>query len=226
MSSGQLRHAGHAADTRVVKTDRLEQTRDIATTPADLYAIGSRERDFIAPNSNEAGERFTSFFKTVGKSIVDEGRRTRVIRINRRQLFDPLRFMERRCFQIAEQDERSVILNEIDASKISLESMLHSEAAISGEEHLKRLKQAGYIRLGASIFQTLWENQHLIPEHWKGILMDRKHIFFDGTVLKNQCGRYVISMYWNKNEEWKWTCCQLDKGYRKDKDVSAVLKVC
>lgn len=225
MSSGQLRQMGRVAGIRALKTDTLEQVIDISAARADLDTIDSRARDFVIPDSNGAGDRFTSFFKAVGKSIVDEGRMSKIIKINRRQLFDPLRFMEPRCFQIAEQDERSVILNEIDASNISLESMLDGETGINGEEHLRRLKQAGYIRLGASIFQTFWENQRLIPEYWKGTIKDRKHIFFDGTVLKNQCGRYVISMYWNKDVEWKWTCCQLDKGCRKAKDVSAVLKV-
>jgi hypothetical protein len=224
MSSGQLGHITRIANIRIPKTDTFEQIIDISATRGDSDTTGSRERDLIIRSSNDAGERFTSFFKTVGKSIVDEGRRSRVIRINRRQLFDPLRFIERRCFQIAEQDERSVILDEIDASKISLESMLNGETAISGEEHLKRLKQTGYVRLGASIFQTLWENQHLIPEHWKGTLKDRKHIFFDGTVLKNRCGRYAISMCWSIDKGWKWTCCRLDKNCWKARNVSAVLK--
>jgi hypothetical protein len=226
MSSGQLRHAGHVADTRVVKTDRLEQTLDIPTTRADLNAIGSRERNIIIPNGNEAEERFACFFKTVGKSIVDEGRKSRIIRINRKELFETHRFIDHQCLQIDEQDERSTILNEIDTSKIVLESLLQGETSISREEHLKLLKQAGHIRLDARLFRTLWKNQELIPEYWKGTLKDHKHIFFDGTVLKNQCGRYVIGMYWNRNDEWSWTCCRLDKGRWKAKDVSAVLNVC
>lgn len=104
--------------------------------------------------------------------------------------------------------------------------MLDGETTIDGEEHLKRLKQTGYIRLGASIFQALWEDHHLIPEYWKGTFKDRKHIYFDGTVLINQCGRYVISMYWNRDGGWKWTCCRLNKGLRKASDLSAVLRVC
>ena len=74
------------------------------------------------------------------------------------------------------------------------------------------------------IFQTLWENQHLIPEHWKGTANDPKHIFFDGTILKNQYGRYVISMYWDKGKKWRWTYCRLDIGGWKAEDLSAVIK--
>ena len=179
----------------------------------------------VIPNGDEARERFACLFKTIGKSIVDEGRRSRFIRIKRKQLFETLRFINQQSFQIDEQDERSVTLNEIDTSEIVLESMLHNETAISKEEHFMRLKQTGHIRLDARIFRTLWENQQLIPECWKGTLKDHMHIFFDGTILKNQYGRYVFSMYWNKDEGWSWTCSQLDKGRWKSKDVSAVLKV-
>jgi hypothetical protein len=225
MGPGQLRSIENVAIIRASKTDKLEPVIDIATARKDLDTIGGQPREFTAQNGKEAGEHFSSFFKTVGKSIIDEGRRSRVIRINRRQLFDPLRFIKHQCFKIDEQDERSVILSEIDTSKIALESMLHGETAISKEEHLKRLKHTGHIRLGASIFQALWENQHLIPERWKGKHEDHTHIYFDGTILKNQSGRYVISMYWNKHEEWSWTCCSFDKGHWKGGDVSAVLRV-
>ena len=123
-----------------------------------------------------------------------------------------------------EEDERSVMLEEIDPSVITLESMLLGETVIRGEEHLKRLKQIGHIRLDARIFQTLWENQDLIPEYWKGTTKDNKHIFFDGTVLKNQHGRYVICMYWDSDEKWRWTYCRLDLGGWIAEDLSAVLK--
>jgi hypothetical protein len=224
MDSGQLRNIENVDVIRTPKTDTLEQVIDIATVRKDLDVKGARPNDITVQNGKETGDRFTSFFKTVGKSIVDEGRRSRIIKINRRQLFDPLRFIKHQCFQIDEQDERSVILSEIDTSKIALESMLNGETTISREEHLKRLKQAGHIRLAASIFHAIWENRHLIPERWKGISADRKRIYFDGTVLRNQSGRYVISMYWDSHDEWRWTCCPFDKGYWKAGDVSAVLK--
>ena len=225
MNPGQLRRAGRVADIRVLETNTLEQALDTPTTRADLAIVGSREGDLVIQNGNEARERFACLFKIIGKSIVDEGRRSRVIRTNRKNLFETLRFINQQCLQIDEQDERSVILNEIDTSEIVLEPMLQGEPAISREEHFMRLKQAGHIRLDARIFRMLWENQRLIPECWKGTLKYHKHIFFDGTVLKNQYGRYVFTMYWDNDEGWNWTCCQLDKGRWKAKDVSAVLKV-
>lgn len=60
------------------------------------------------------------------------------------------------------------------------------ETSIKGEVRLSRLKQAEYIRLDAKIFQTLWEDQSLIPENWKketnGCVT---YIFFDGTILRS-----------------------------------------
>ena len=102
--------------------------------------------------------------------------------------------------------------------------MLAGETVIGGEEHLRRLKRMRYIRLDAKIFQTLWENQHFIPESWKGTFDNPRHIFFDGTVLKNRFGRFVITLYWDKDEKWKWTYCRLDIGGWNANDLSAVIK--
>ena len=176
----------------MLKEDKLEQALNILVENLDLDEIDPKELDLIIQNGYEAGEHFTNFLRTAGKLIVDR-RMSRTIKINRKKLFDPVQFMDHQGLEIEEQDERSIMLEEIDSSAIALESMLQGETVIRGEEHLKRLKQTGHIRLDARVFQTLWENQHLIPEHWKGTTDDPKHIFFDGTILKNQYGRYVIS---------------------------------
>jgi hypothetical protein len=132
--------------------------------------------------------------------------------------------MDHQGLEIEEQDKQSILLEAIDSSDIALESMLQRETVISGEEHLRRLKKLGHTCFDAKVFQTLWENQHLIPEHWKGTAKDPKHIFFDGTVLRNQYGRYVISLYWDKCKKWRWTYCRLDIGGWKAEDLSAVIK--
>ncbi len=225
MNSAELRKTRHDSFGDVLKTDTLERVVDIAIAPVDLNAIGSEETDVMIQNGTEGREHFLNFFRTVGKSTVDEGRRSNFIKIGRTEPFDPIRFMDHRGLKIGEEDERSLMLGEIDPSGISLESMLQGETAIRGEEHLKRLKQMGHIRLDARVFQTLWENQHLIPKSWKGTLACPQHIFFDGTVLKDQHGRYVICMYWDKGGKWRWTYSWLDiEGWRIE-DVSAVLKV-
>ncbi len=71
--------------------------------------------------------------------------------------------MHHQGLEIEEQDKRAMVLEDIDSSAITLESMLRGETVITGEEHLRRLKRTGHTRLDAKVFQTLWENQHLIP---------------------------------------------------------------
>ena len=224
MNSGTARNISHDLDIETLKEDKLEKTLNILLENLDLKAIDLNELDLIIQNGYEVGEHFTNFLRTVGKIVVDR-RTSRTIKINRNKLFDPVQFMHHRGLEIEEQDERSVMLEEIDSANIALESMLQGEAAIRGEEHLKRLKEKGHIRLDARIFESLWENQHLIPEYWQGTTNDPKHIFFDGTILKNEYGRYVISMYWDVDEKWSWTYCRLDIGGWRAEDLSAVIRV-
>lgn len=111
-------------------------------------------------------------------------------------------------WSIVEQDERSLALPEIDLNKISFETTLRpGEVSIKGEEKLRRLKEAGHIRLDAQVLQTLWENQHLIPESWKEKTGgNTTYIFFDGTILQRPDGdRYVLYLYWYDGE-WHWHC--------------------
>lgn len=113
--------------------------------------------------------------------------------------FDPVAFLGKGWI-IEEQDERSLALTEIDLSKVQLETCLQEgEASIQGEDKLKRLKQAGHIRLDARFFMGLWKNPKLIPDAWKG-----KIIYFDGTVLRRQSGsRHVLYLYWG-GRQWHW----------------------
>ncbi len=225
MGSEKLSRNAPVLKIKTLKTGRLRLTLDIPLENVDLDVIDPKVLDSIVENCNKAGVPFTDIFKTVGNLIVGEGRSSSFIKINRTRPFDPVRFMDHPGLKIGEQDGRSIVLEKIDPSDICLESMLQGEAVIGGEEHLKRLKQLGHIRLDAKIFQTLWENQHLIPERWKGPPNNPKHIFFDGTVLESQQERYVICVYWDKDEEWKWTYCRLDIGGWNADDLSAVLKV-
>jgi hypothetical protein len=103
-----------------------------------------------------------------------------ILPIDRTRPFDPVKFLGK-GWSIVEEDERSLALTQLDPTKIRLEHMLKKgEISIKGGERLRRLKEAGYIRLDAKIFQTLWENRAFIPESWK-----HKDVYFDGTVLRN-----------------------------------------
>ena len=223
MNSGAAKNITHDVNIDMLKEDKLEQILNVLVENLELDEIRLEEMDLILQNGYEAGDHFANFLRTVGQLIVAR-RASRSIKIDRKKLFDPVQFMYHQSLEIEEQDKRSVMLEEIDSATISLESMLKDETVIRGEEHLERLKQAGHIRLDASVFQTLWENQHLIPEYWQGTFDNPKNIFFDGTVFKDKHGRYVISMYWDVDQKWNWTYCRLDTGGWRAEDVSAIIK--
>lgn len=132
-----------------------------------------------------------------------------IIHIDRSQPFDPA--FVGKGWEIAEQDERVLALTEVNLNQIRFETGLESdESWITGEEKLKRLKNAGHLRLDAKIFQTLWQNQSLIPESWKEkINGNTRYIFFVGTVLRSPFGyRYVLYLYWHGGQ-WYWNCSWL-----------------
>lgn len=131
-----------------------------------------------------------------------------IISIDRTQPFDPAKFLGE-GWTIAEQDERSLSLSQVDRAKVQLEYMLKSgEGYIRGEERLKRLKGENYIRLDAKVFQTLWEKQKLIPRSWK----KQGTVFFDGTVLRDPDGdRCVLCLCWVG--QWGWDCRWLENHW-------------
>jgi hypothetical protein len=123
-----------------------------------------------------------------------------------------------------EQNKLSLGLAELDISKIQLETCLKpGGSSIKGDEKLKRLKKSGYIRLDAKIFQTFWENQHLIPESWKEeVNGNTRYIFFDGTILRSPYGRRcALCLCW-LGGEWRWGCYWLGNDWHAG-DPSAVL---
>ncbi len=140
-----------------------------------------------------------------------------VLVIDRTHLFNPAKFIGK-GWSIEEQDERSLALSEVNLADIQLVTTLQNgEERVEGEEKLRRLKAAGYIRLDAKILQTLWGNKNLIPESWKG-----KHVYFDGTVLRSPNGlRYVLYLCWY-GDEWRWLYYWLE-GDWDGHDPSAVL---
>ena len=146
-----------------------------------------------------------------------------MIKIDRTEPFNLAQFMVQGS-SIEEQDERALVITEVDLSKIRLETTLKpGETPVIGEERLKRLKKAGHIRLDAKVFQTLWENQSLIPEKWKEKTNgNTTYIFFDGTVLRDPHGvRFALCLYWDDGE-WRWFYCWLGYGFGAS-DPSAVL---
>ncbi|MEZ0209133.1 MAG: hypothetical protein ACAH17_03085 [Candidatus Paceibacterota bacterium] len=125
-----------------------------------------------------------------------------ILQINRSLPFDHNTFYDGVHGSVAENDERSLQLTEVNLTKVTFETMLNAgEQFISTAEKINRLNECGFIRLDAKVFQTLWENQHLIPEGWKEKTVGGSVIVFDGTIVTYRLGRRaMLSMYWDG--EW------------------------
>ena len=146
-----------------------------------------------------------------------------ILHLDRSKPFDPATFVGK-SWSIAEEDESSLKLTEIDLTRVRLESMLEEgETSVQGEKKLERLKAAKHIRLDAKVFLTLWENQNLIPESWKEKTNgNTTFIYFDGTVLRDSDGRrYILCLCW-LDGRWRWDYYWLDYGWYAD-NPSAVL---
>lgn len=169
---------------------------------ADWDAVNASILQKVIDNPREAGAQFTAFLKNGGRVIIGE---PKFITVDRTTPFDPATFIGE-GWSIEEQDERSLALGEIDPSSVCFNTTLKpDEVSVGGEKRLKRLIEAGNIRLDARVFQVLWENQHLIPESWKEKVDGNiRYITFDGTILRNPRGdRYVLCLCWFGGE-WYW----------------------
>jgi hypothetical protein len=112
----------------------------------------------------------------------------------------------------------------VGLTDVRFKTMLEGrETRVVGETKLERLKKAGDVRLDAKVFQTLWENQILIPERWKEKTNgNTTYIFFDGTVLRGSDGnRYVLCLCWDGGA-WSWSVGWLGSDWHAD-DPSAVV---
>lgn len=203
-----------------VSTDQSHQLMSTLSTNVDWSALDADVTQEIIKDPTNAGRQFTQFLKNKGRVIV--GKPT-IIPIDRDIPFNPAEFIGK-DWKIAEEDERSLALAEINLDEVQFESMLNEgETSIKGATKLERLKSAGHIRLDAKILQTLWENWQLIPESWKEkINGNTRYSFFDGTVLLYPDGhRDVLCLYWDDGE-WYWRCSWLGRDWGVD-DPSAVL---
>ncbi len=197
-----------------INIDQSHTVMAILGTNVDWDSIDFEEsglQDLVIRDSIEAGKQFTSFLKNGARVIVGE---PKIISIDRSEPFNP-EFIGN-GWSIEEQDEKSLALTEIDLTAIRFKSMLKDgEKSVKGEEELSRLKSEKYICLDAKIFQTLWENQILIPEKWKEKTNgNTTYIFFDGTILRNPYGgRCVLYLFWDYGK-WHWSSHWLGHHWR------------
>lgn len=142
--------------------------------------------------------------------------------------FDSERFMSEKNWKLSpfDQDKESVDFKEVDFSKVDFSSCLdEDEIGITGEEKLRRLKDSGRIRHGATVFAGLWKDyqerkknsvlERLFQKKEKGIT--RLHFF--GDVLLNPGGeRSILSLYRCDDGEWSWSLNWLEDVWSGDED--------
>lgn len=171
-------------------------------------ALDSETLQQVIDDPKRVGAQFTAFLKNGGRIIVGE---PKIVPIDRTKPFNPAEFIGagwtiwkgpkdgNGLSGDEEQDERSLALTEVDLTAVQFKTMLEGrETSVKGETKLEHLKKAGNVRLDAKVFQTLWENQHLIPERWKEQTNgNTTFIYFDGTVLRGSLGdRCVLCLCW------------------------------
>ena len=195
----------------ITDPNRSSRLMGVFQTNADFTQVPDDLVDWATQNPKQAGVQFVAFLKNRCSLIVGE---PKIIPIDRSTPFNPA--FVGGGFRIDEEDKNSLKLTEVNLSKVSLETMLEEgETRVNGEEKLKRLKKAKHIRLDAKVFQTLWENQELIPASWKEKTNgNTTYIFFDGTVLRDSDGdRYVLYLYWF-GDRWDWDGRWLGRDWR------------
>lgn len=132
-----------------------------------------------------------------------------IIQIDRSVPFNPETFIGP-GWSILNQDERSLVLTEIDLDKVILKITLKKKVEpITGKENFSRLKKKNYILLDAGIFKTFWDNRNLIPERFKKKTNgNTTFLFFGGTTIINPIGEH-FSLYlcWDTSKgtsKWLW----------------------
>ncbi|MSU74239.1 hypothetical protein EXS57_00475, partial [Candidatus Kaiserbacteria bacterium] len=107
-------------------------------------------------------------------------------------------------------------LLEVDPAKIQLETMVTTdERFITREEKIRRLKEAGYTLLDATVARALFfENPHSIPKSWKERVDGRAIIIaFDGTELISPFGDHCTPcLYWGDDDRLNWYSSTYDNN--------------
>lgn len=162
-----------------------------------------RKEDPWTPNASAITAMLKKSYSDYTK-FIRSGGEIALTKINRYQPFDLASFVgENKAYNIIEEDEKALELEEIDLSGVLLMRASISPGTkynrVSGEEHIKKLKELGYIRLDAAVFKTLWADEMLIPETWK-----EGRIYFDGTLIRGPFNQiYVITLYWSESFNYR-----------------------
>lgn len=171
-------------------------------------------QDRIVRNPKEAGRLFAAWLQN-GCRLFIKGPNALVV--DRSRSFDPVKFIGK-GWSIVEEDERALVLIEIDFSKVRFESGLREgESTIIGEQKLERIKAMPEIRLDAKIGQALYEEKgqptlRFIYEYYGVSWFE-----LAGTVLRLSDGsRYFLCLNRDDDGSWNWYYHWLDRGRNRD----------
>lgn len=178
-------------------------------------------RGRLQRNPHDLGRQFAAFLNNGGRVTAPP---TTIV-IPRPTLFDPTEFLEKEGWTVLAEagDQRASLTEEINLSRIRFVTMLNcGEKVISGAERLRRIKDAGHIRLDVGVFLYFLKNQHLIPDHWKENPDGSECcIYFDGTILQSPHGEQcAFCLYWH-DDRWSHTLDWLEREC--EDSVSAVI---
>lgn len=154
-----------------------------------------------------------AYGKEYGRSLVSP--LTTVLKIDRSNPFDLSTFAagsnhDYDEWVLHEEDTGSLVLAEIDLSKIHLVDMLTESDNGSSTviERIKRLKMSPYLRADAKIFETLWGQRDLL-DAWRWDDGFSGHIGFEGSVYRRRSGGpdelgVINIIYVGGVKGWSW----------------------
>ena len=172
----------------------------------------SLQTQVISLTPEEFGNRFTQFLQNGARFNFGD---TKVAL----RPFDPLQFIGKGWSLIAEEhDVRNDAFTEVDFDKVSYEFCLkEGETSIKGEEKLKRMKESGNIRLGATTFMGLWGDYRARKENsvLERFYREQKIIYLDffGDVLLDPGGHRCVLCLLRGGGEWYWYFDWLERGW-------------
>lgn len=114
-----------------------------------------------------------------------------------------------------DQDDRSLAIKEIDWVKVDFKNFLKTdEPSITGEEKLKRQKEAGHVRFGGNVFLSLWQDYQKKKKDSVLEWLHRTHgitfLDFFGLILRNPSGDRCVLYLYRVGGRWVWNCHYLE----------------
>jgi hypothetical protein len=100
------------------------------------------------------------------------------------------------------------VQGQVDATKLGLYLPVKQKDYDLIAGHKLRRKLEGKPVLPANVLDYLYENQHLIPEEWKG-----KTVFFWGTVYRDWYGLLCVRGIWWNPAGCYWRACRLGSDW-------------